>query len=1235
MPGFFTWIAEGLGFGSAEAAGVEARHAELEAEREREAGLERRPETYYGTSSPVRDRTTGSEINPATGRPYDRTVGGTTARADDGFGWSWLDRTWRQITGSTTTVAGRDNETGGEVIATAEDRRTRTISPAGTYADEHVAGTRAEVLDTRAMAGEARTLLTDRRTRKSDERMRVIDQLAELERERAGAPAERHAELDRRRGELTAQRTRLDTEITRLDADLGVLGGDVDEAALLRVTRGYGLEVRPQYTTSTEQRTTSRTQVGIEGVGLAGSRSTETVDTAGGRTTTTTSTRSGSVDLLAGSGSYGTSDTEATRANDLTRTVSHGSSTSVAARDGTLTGTRSRSGSVSETDADGNVIQGVSGSSSSSVGMIANDDELGVAYGRSESSSETAFGRTSARTDTSSTRVTDRGVARTSSTDRSVSSSHTADGTTSTWRGGARTSRSGSFTIDVEPIEGSVPPQYRITMALSAGAGVTLSGSAGRATEADAASGRSASGASGSVSGGASGSVGLTYRHVMGEAEARQYMLEADRAEDTGAAGSRPEFGLVSRLRALLANGDDAAAGGLAVLGSSQAAAGLGDGESIELTLTGTISGEASVSGNRGAFGGSVEAGGSMSMTRRVRVAHVGDNLVEVTITFIEASSHRAGGSVTIEGVTGGGRITGSERDSEAATARLRVDSPTYAADYHTLCAATSIDEVRSLASSFTTAHTETSGGEGTVGVAGVTMTMGRSSTMSSEITRTGETGLTGEFSGGVTDSASISAADTSFLQASDRHTAVGTVDAQGLDVRLEHEESSSDIGRSISEGWTSLTTWARGDHDAADVARAVATSPQERLRRELERTYSRLEEYSLSEPDIDVLVGRARDQRGWSSCIHTHRRIREWESLRGALISPSPDAEWTAINVENANRLARARSLAEFMRLSGSDGTEAMEHCLRRWGERGFSESTAPDLGVFREWPNSILRERTKLLTARSRIRGADEHLVGLIGRGDGLSRARAWHDDTLTKLREVETAVANCRNFEHPRAKLEMLDEIARLRLELEAAWQRNLHALETGVAESGLSAAEAPPDGRALMSHATDADRSVDPSPAPPPNREQAADRARMSALVGIFATSKSEESALFARARGMIRAELGVGGTIVGTWGYLRNGNETQAVLLMSEVIELHEAWVPRIVELRAVYERLGTPRDQWVVSTGPGAPRNTRYEPDVETMCQIYALDYGSMTSSLSLWDRRARAGRYRARGRAY
>jgi hypothetical protein len=1220
MSSFYEWVASAFGQDVAE-----SRQRELDEQERQRADLERRQETYVGTTTPMRDRQSGSELDPTTGRPFERVVGGTEQH--DASGWSWLSESWRWITGETTTTQGVNDETGRATLATSEQRSTASVRPDGTASYEHVDGTRTEVLDVAGLAGDARGQLTERRTAHTERLAEATAELASLDREREAAAPDQRAELDRRRDEVERRRQRLEGELAGLTRDLATLERtDLDEQALNGVLRSNGILLAPRYRTDVEHRETTSATLARSGVGATGALSMSSRDVQDGVTTTSTDTVRAGADLYSGTASASASSTVTEQRGGTTDTASMSTSDRVSASGGRVTASRSDEVSMSSADSDGNVTLGGSATRQRSGGIIASADELGVAAGRTDATSTTVDGVTRGRSDESSAQITDRGVRASASTDRTIGGSRTADGVTTTWGGGARTSRDGAFTVDVQPVAGSSPARYEVTMTLSAGAGVTLSGSAGRAREADAAAGTSARSASGSASAGATGSIELTYRHQMGEAEARAYMLEADQAE-AGAATRSPEFGLVSRLRAILAEGDQAAAGGLAVLGSSGAAAELGAGESIELSLTGGISGELAGSASGGSFGGGVEAGGSLSATRRIKVerASEGEHQVDVTVTFVDASSSRLGGSATAFGATAGHRHSEAESQSEAATVRLDTSRPDYAEKYQTVCAAMSIDEVRALATRFTAASSTTSGDRTTMGAAGISLTVGTEATQSQEITRDlGEGRVSGTVSGGQTDSASLGTG----ASASERNTATTTVDGAGIDVRLEREEASTSPVRALEEGWQSLVTWWNGEHDGADVARAVATSPQERLTQQLNTTYSRLHEHSLGEADLDLLRGRAADTDNWTNCARSYRVYEAWRQLGHQLVSPQPDPDLAAINPQDATRLALATSLAHFMASHGRDGMAAMDFCLMRWGERGMTMSDAQDVGVMREWPSGIVGKRSSFMIARDRVRGADEHLTPLARAADGRSRAEAWQADTLHRLAEVETAIIGCHDFEHPRAKLEMLDEIARLRQELAAAMTRHLPVLEVTAELGG--------DPDAPMSREPTGDELTSRQPAlmsTPETAETApADRARMADLLRILRHFKTEEAAVFTRCRSMMRRELG--GTIDGTWDYIRHGDESAAVLLVTEVGELHEAWIPRIVELREVYHRLGIAEDQWVVSSGPEQTRRSGYEPDVRTLVDIYMISDGSLALS-DTGTRRGIARQWEARIRAY
>jgi hypothetical protein len=402
------------------------------------------------------------------------------------------------------------------------------------------------------------------------------------------------------------------------------------------------------------------------------------------------------------------------------------------------------------------------------------------------------------------------------------------------------------------------------------------------------------------------------------------------------------------------------------------------------------------------------------------------------------------------------------------------------------------------------------------------------------------------------------------------------TVDEAGTEATLETERASSDVWRSISEGassaWDAIAGVFDGEGNAVtETADIVTESPQARLHEQLETTYSDLEQYSLSEGDIDTLVTRAGDRSSWDSCCTDLDTYPVWQGLRGTLRSPTIDPRWAEVDAAQAARLARGRAIAGFMRETGSDGMECMVNVLRYYGQRG-GYTSARDLGTHLEWPESLGTARTRFNTAHGRIRRADQELAPFIGRPDGMTRAQAWYDDTSTKLSEAEEAI---------RASTDITDR----------------SALETGVAQSVVTP-EAAIEGPACEVGGHDEEMSV----APPMSPEAQAAQRRIGEAVGLLAGYKAEERAAFAEARGMMTEEYG--GTLTGFFSAFSADYREANAVVGYRLSQLIENWITKVRELRGLYEAAGTPADQWVVSRGPGEPRNASHEPDVETRCRI-------------------------------
>ncbi len=130
-------------------------------------------------------------------------------------------------------------------------------------------------------------------------------------------------------------------------------------------------------------------------------------------------------------------------------------------------------------------------------------------------------------------------------------------------------------------------------------------------------------------------------------------------------------------------------------------------------------------------------------------------------------------------------------------------------------------------------------------------------------------------------------------------------------------------------------------------------------------------------------------------------------------------------------------------------------------------------------------------------------------------------------------------------------------------------------------------------------------------------------------------KHEEQAIFAQVRPMIRHSLCSEGTRTDGWFQSGHADEMQASARMHDVANLHEAWIARIVELRAICTTLQLPRTAWGVSAGPQQPRNPETEPAIDPLITIHTIDTGSIASNGSLPARTDTAAQWRRRFEAY
>jgi hypothetical protein len=760
-----------------------------------------------------------------------------------------------------------------------------------------------------------------------------------------------------------------------------------------------------------------------------------------------------------------------------------------------------------------------------------------------------------------------------------------------------RASADGSFVVDVDPVPDTVPRRWQVTLRVAAELGARLS-TQRSAREGDAAAAEPSDRAarvSASAHLGARGSAGLTFSHELDEAAARAYLGRLETVDRGGDGGDAAEFRMIARVRAGLGAGDDAAGSALAAFGSADAAAALAPGAAVELDTSGTLEAGGTLGLDGGGLGAGVTAAGSATWTRRVRIERVaasddagvgaGARLVDVTVTLSRARSGSLGATASAWQAEMG--ITESRGDTEslAVTFRLDAGAADYGARYAEVSAIADAEALRRASTTGplaarvrhrTDGDSATEGRTITAGALGVGIAVTGTGTVSENITTTAA-GTSGTVDGTRELGAALRVGDVDVLQDRDRDRARARVDADaGLALDLDQEHEHSTFGDSVAAGAGAVRDWAAelagGERNPAEAAAELATtSPLDRLEAQLEETATDVITDELSPADVALIARRAADERKWNGRCLIPGALPAWRALRRALVRGAPAIE-------------QARQIAAF---TAAYGHEPIRGVIHQWP---FAE--AEEVGRQLEWPDSLAAERTRYLAARDAIQDARRELEPMRASPDGAVRMRAWRDRQVQALDRVWRAVDRSTAVESVGGKAQLYAACAELRRAADVAYR----------VAAGVEAAQSA-DGPAMSGPAP-----VMSTPATEPETD--ARHLRVNELIATLMTFKGSERAAFARARDQLDTWLPV------------NGDEVSSA--MNRMEDSIDAWIAAIRELRALYTELSIPPAMWMVSRGPGEPRNAVTEPDVETRIALHEqAGQPTLRQPYAAWRRQA------------
>jgi hypothetical protein len=756
---------------------------------------------------------------------------------------------------------------------------------------------------------------------------------------------------------------------------------------------------------------------------------------------------------------------------------------------------------------------------------------------------------------------------------------------TRTTKGGGeierKVSADGGLTAEVEKQDDGT---YLVTITLHAGVTGALKGSTKQLKD----------GASGAQVGGnlgASMEAELRWTKVLDEDKAAALLSEVEQAD-----GTKTKYvGLLARIKAFGMHGGDAATSVVALFDSAAGVEELAVGETITVQVKGEVSAGAKLSAKGGAIGGSIGGSATAGASRSLSITRVdpaecnGKRCVDLTVGFGASASGEAEGSVELgHAGMGHGRSTAQSLDDKV-TVRLDADAPEYAALYARVLHGMP-DDVRALARAQTERKEASSGKTDKISVGPVGLEVGDTSRRATEQkVEDGRVTVTEE--GGRTQGGALSLGETKVAQGSTTNTARLTADRGGSTLSLDTTRERSDLGKAFDAIGAGIAdrfkavfagTGADGkklgkDQQLEQAVDAVTQSPGERLKAELEKTYASLERYHLGPAQIRIIVERAADAEKWAHLVGSPRILATWEALREVLLYPRPALEVDGVGLEQAREITRGQAIAMFVEEFGSTGLQALIGVLRRWGSNLASAPRAAAAGVHEQWPERIARLRPLYEEAQADVEFADEEFAKRATRTDKTRALPGFYDGVRSKLAVVRAAIATCDQFTDPSARLEMLDHVDQLGNQLEVAWRRNAHLAD-----------DRPKRGLDLVA----AFERSDP--------EAEGDHRRAWQLAALLDEYGRSEADLFERVKELL--PVNYGGTNEG-WFAAGNGKAARELLESPRTSQLYTNWIAKVRELRAVYERIGTPPDQWQVAAR-GAPRS-RNQPDVEQRIKLY------------------------------
>lgn len=726
--------------------------------------------------------------------------------------------------------------------------------------------------------------------------------------------------------------------------------------------------------------------------------------------------------------------------------------------------------------------------------------------------------------------------------------------------------------MDVKPVGSPPDCSYQSVFTISVGGKLQLGGGADTQQKpgetAKAYAGRMKG--SGSLTGHVKGGASIVHRKTLTESQLADYELQLATWEETGEAPSLGEFSVLRRLDAL-AHANPAADVG-AVLGSGDTARDMAQGESYEMTLSGGVGvgGEAEVS--RGAYGGGVNASYETEWIRSVAIQRIapaapGEEPVFVSLTFTDKTKWEAGAKATAYAVTLGGGYHMAQEGTQVFNFRLNAAARQY--DYDSVYgeivgsfAPESADAIMgrlepfgvSAGGSTMTSHRE--GGTGSIGLGNAKLEATAETFDSDALTTDGQGGATLEVTGGNSEGVAASVGDVK-IDRTETEQLEATVEGGEVDARFEESASGTQIGGG----------------SAPSLREAASQAPRDTARKWVLNPYKEVEQaYQLNDGDFETVVARARNPAGWDPCCVSLSTMPAWKLLRQQLGSPTLREEWADADPVTQMKMGQVTHFRDFMKTRGS--MDCVRRVLREYTTRSAATGAVihhADTADLEQWPRSVSKHEAGYKGLRERVGAVSDTLDAYQSAQDGQSKAVVLCNRLHADLRAMDEILNGAEgDFTNKRAFIEMLAKLDEWTVDVRE--EREEFTTEWDATHNPVGVEAEPPTSSTVY----------EGKPEMVVAKEQSLTR-----------LAQQEHQIFQLLDRHFYGDKSGTAYAKARFWY-----SHTEVQDSYTQIAQLYELWKADILELRSLYTANGVPREEWVVSTGPGATRNWDNEPNV-------------------------------------